>query len=60
MSDTGAYQPRIECLLCRAEFERENGLRRHLSADHAREDLVDFVVRTFEEREEHGMLVSEE
>ncbi len=60
MSDTGAYQPRLECLLCRDEFDREGALRRHLSAEHPREDLVDFVVRTFEEREEHGVIVREE
>ena len=60
MTDTGAYQPPLECLLCRAEFDQERALRHHLNAEHPREDLVDFVIRAFEEREEHGIILSEE
>jgi hypothetical protein len=60
MSTSGASQPPLECLLCRAEFDRERALRRHLTADHPREDLVDFVIRSYEEREEYGIVTHEE
>lgn len=53
MGTTTAYRPPVKCPLCYARFEGEGRLRRHLDA-HSREELVDFVVRTMEEREVAG------
>jgi hypothetical protein len=50
MGTTTAYRPPVECPLCYARFDGEPTLRSHIADDHARDELVDFVVRVLEER----------
>ncbi|MWG36909.1 hypothetical protein [Halomarina oriensis] len=52
MSDSIVHQQLLDCLLCRAAFEREATLRAHLRTEHSREELVDFVVVTVDEHNE--------